>query len=258
MYQTIQNNDEAKKASVREQSVTIEFNQIHRSAHLPGRIAEEIAREINESKLSAGDRLPTEHILAKTFGVSRSVIREAIAQLRNEGYVETRQGVGAFVTDPRQRLSVRIEQSTLNDLGNFRDLMQLRMSLEIDAAGLAALHHRPEHIERLKKAISGMQNAKEWKIDGVEADLDFHRTLAEATANEYFVVFLSFIAERISSAINTAFERAVYGEIHEITVKEHVVLLEAIQSGNPASAREAMRHHILGAATRLNLELDVF
>ncbi len=63
--------------------MTLEFSQIHRNDHLPGRIAAEIAREINDSKLGPGDRLPTEHVLAKTFGVSRSVIREAIAQLRN-------------------------------------------------------------------------------------------------------------------------------------------------------------------------------
>lgn len=238
--------------------MTLEFNQIHRSAHLPGRIAEEIAREINDSKLQAGDRLPTEHLLAKTFGVSRSVIREAIAQLRNEGYVETKQGVGAFVTDPRQRLSVKIERSTLNDPENFRDLMQLRMSLEIEAAGLAALHHKPDHIARMDQAIEGMRDATDWKIDGVEADLDFHRAMAEATGNEYFSVFLGYIAERISSAINTAFERAVYGEIHEITVNEHVVLRDAIAKGDPLAARDAMRVHILGAASRLNLELDVF
>jgi GntR family transcriptional repressor for pyruvate dehydrogenase complex len=238
--------------------MTLEFNQIHRSAHLPGRIAEEITREINDSKLQPGDRLPTEHLLAKNFGVSRSVIREAIAQLRNEGYVETKQGVGAFVTDSRQRLSVKIDRSTLHDPDNFRDLMQLRMSLEIDAAGLAALHHKPHHLERMQKAIDGMRNAKEWKIDGVESDLDFHRALAEATGNEYFGVFLGYIAERISSAINTAFERALYGEIHEITVNEHVVLRDAIASHDPAAARSAMRMHILGAASRLNLELDTF
>lgn len=238
--------------------MSLEFNQIHRNEHLPGRIAAEITREITESKLGPGDRLPTEHILAKTFGVSRSVIREAIAQLRNEGFVETRQGVGAFVTDPRQRLSVRIEQSALNDPENFRDLMQLRMSLEIDAAGLAALHHKPEHLEKFDKAIYGMRNAIEWSKDGVEADLDFHRAMAEATGNEYFLIFLGFIAQRISLAINTAFSRAVYGEILEVTINEHVILREAIASRDVVMARDAMRRHIMGAAKRLNIDLDVF
>jgi DNA-binding FadR family transcriptional regulator len=238
--------------------MTLEFNQIHRNDHLPGRIAAEIAREIQESKLGPGDRLPTEHILAKTFGVSRSVVREAIAQLRNEGFVETRQGVGAFVTDPRQRLSIRIERSSLNDPENFRDLFQLRIPLEIEAAGLAALHHTPEHLARLDAALDGMKNATDWSRDGVAADLDFHRTLAEATQNEYFLMFLGFIAERISSAINIAFSRHVFGDILEITIAEHVVIRDAIASRDAVAAKASMRRHLLGAAARVNLELDAF
>ena len=75
----------------------ISFGQIRRSEHLPARIAVQLAEEISQGRLKPGERLPTEHVLAKTLGVSRSVVREAIAQLRNEGVVETRQGVGAFV-----------------------------------------------------------------------------------------------------------------------------------------------------------------
>jgi DNA-binding FadR family transcriptional regulator len=238
--------------------MTLEFNQIHRNDHLPGKIAAEIAREINDSKLGPGDRLPTEHILAKTFGVSRSVIREAIAQLRNEGFVETRQGVGAFVTDPRQRLSIRIERSKLNDPENFRELFQLRIPLEIEAAGLAALHRTPAQLEKLGAALKGMRDAVEWKKEGIAADLDFHRTLAEATQNEYFLMFLGVIAERISSAINIAFSRAVFGEILETTITEHVPIYEAVAAQDAAAARAAMRSHLLGAANRVNLELDEF
>jgi GntR family transcriptional repressor for pyruvate dehydrogenase complex len=202
--------------------------------------------------------LPTEHLLAKTFGVSRSVVREAIAQLRNEGFVETRQGVGAFVTDPRQRLSIRIERSTLNDPENFRDLFQLRIPLEIEAAGLAALHHTPEQMARITVALDGMRNTAEWSKDGIVSDLNFHRTIAEATGNEYFLMFLGFIAERISSAINIAFSRAIFGEILEITIAEHVAIYDAIAARNAPAAREAMRKHLVGAANRVNLELEVF
>ncbi|WP_425627963.1 FadR/GntR family transcriptional regulator [Agrobacterium tumefaciens] len=235
--------------------MTLEFSQIHRNDHLPGRIAAEIAREINDSKLGPGDRLPTEHVLAKTFGVSRSVIREAIAQLRNEGFVETRQGVGAFVTDPRQRLSIRIERSRLNDPENFRDLFQLRMPMEIEAAGLAALHRNPQ---QLAAALEKMRTTDDWSTEGVAADLDFHRILAEATQNEYFLMFLGFIAERISSAINIAFSRAIFGEILEVTIAEHVAIFEAVERADATAAKDAMRKHLLGAASRVNLELDIF
>ncbi len=238
--------------------MTLEFNQIHRADHLPGRIAAEIAREINDGKLKAGDKLPTEHVLSKTFGVSRSVIREAIAQLRNEGAVETRQGVGAFVTDPRQRVSIRIERSKLNDPDNFRDLFQLRMPLEIEAAGLAAVHRTDAQLERLKTAVHNMRHAPVWEKDGISADLDFHRTLADATQNDYFSMFLGFIAERISSAINTAFSRAVFGEILETTIAEHVAIYEAVAASDASAARAAMRAHLSGAAERVNLHLEVY
>jgi GntR family transcriptional repressor for pyruvate dehydrogenase complex len=80
---------------------------------LPARIAAKIGREITEGRIAPGEKLPTEHLLATTFGVSRSVVREAIAQLRNEGLVETRQGVGAFATEIERRQSLRIEQGDL-------------------------------------------------------------------------------------------------------------------------------------------------
>lgn len=238
--------------------MTLEFNQIHRNDHLPGRIAAEIAREIHDAKLAPGDKLPTEHVLSKTFGVSRSVIREAIAQLRNEGVVETRQGVGAFVTDPRQRVSIRVERSKLNDPDNFRNLFQLRMPLEIEAAGLAAVHRSPAQLKKLQAALERMRNTPEWEKDGVAADLDFHRTLAEATQNDYFLMFLGFIAERISSAINIAFSRAVFGEILDVTIAEHVAIYEAVAKGDAVAARQAMRAHLLGAARRVNLEVETY
>ncbi|WP_407807763.1 FadR/GntR family transcriptional regulator, partial [Staphylococcus aureus] len=80
----------------------------------------------------------------------------------------------------------------------------LRMPLEIEAAGLAALHRSPQQLARLAEALEKMKTADDWSTEGVAADLDFHRILAEATQNEYFLMFLGFIAERISSAINIA------------------------------------------------------
>ncbi|MGZ2373494.1 DNA-binding FadR family transcriptional regulator [Sinorhizobium medicae] len=116
-----------------------DFGQISRSEHLPARIAAKIGREITEGRIAPGEKLPTENLLATTFGVSRSVVREAIAQLRNEGLVETRQGVGAFATEIERRQSLRIEQGDLANRGSFRDLFQLRIPLEVEAARLAAI-----------------------------------------------------------------------------------------------------------------------
>lgn len=234
------------------------FDEIRRSEQLPARIASEIVRQITEGSWQPGYKLPTEHRLAQSFGVSRSVIREAIAQLRSEGLIETRQGVGAFVTEPDRRQAIRIEPETLADRDHFRSLFQLRMALEIEAAGLAAVHHTAEDMRKLDEALAGMSGHKKWADEGIDADLAFHRALASATHNEYFPLVLGFIAERISQAIRAARARAVLEEIVEITIQEHQAVRDAIAERDPLKARDVMRKHVVGAAQRVNLELETF
>lgn len=235
----------------------MDFAQIRRMEHLPARIADQIARDITGGRMRPGEKLPTEHFLAKALGVSRSVVREAIAQLRNEGLVETRQGVGAFVTEPQAR-PIRIGQDDLANRQSFRDLFQLRVPLEIEAAVLAALHHTADDLARLDEALARMSGAEKWTEEGIVADLAFHRAVAAATGNEYFSVFIGFIAERISMAINTARATAVLEEIVEVTIEEHVAVRDAIASRDPKRAREAMKMHLSGAARRLDLTLDAY
>lgn len=238
--------------------MTADFSQIRRIEHLPARIAGHIGKEIAEGRIAPGEKLPTEHILAKTFGVSRSVVREAIAQLRNEGLVETRQGVGAFVTESLGRGSIRIEQADLHDRESFRSLFQLRMPLEIEAAGLAAVHHDDTDLKKLDESLAQMTGAEKWTDQGIVADLVFHRALATATHNEYFPLFIGFIAERISLAINAARATAILEEIVETTIAEHVAIRDAVVTRDPLKARAAMRNHIMGAADRLDLTLEKF
>lgn len=235
----------------------ISFGQIRRSEHLPARIAVQLAEEISQGRLKPGERLPTEHVLAKTLGVSRSVVREAIAQLRNEGLVETRQGVGAFVSEPSAR-PIRIKDGELSTPQSFRALFQLRVPLEIEAAGLAAVHHTPDDLAKIDEALSRMTGAEKWTEQGIVADLAFHRAVAEATHNEYFALFIGFIAERISLAIDAARSRAILEEIVEVTIAEHVRLRDAIAKRDPVAAREAMRGHLHGAASRIDLSLEQF
>ncbi|HEX5932999.1 MAG TPA: FadR/GntR family transcriptional regulator [Pseudorhizobium sp.] len=235
-----------------------DFNQIRRSDHLPTRIASQIGREIIEGRIVPGEKLPTEHLLAKTFGVSRSVVREAIAQLRNEGLVETRQGVGAFATEFERRQSLRIEHGDPTNRVAFQNLYQLRMPLEIEAAGLAAIHCTAEDIARLDDALEQMTGAEKWTEQGIAADLAFHRVVANATQNEYFPLFIGFIAERISLAIKAARAKAVLEEIVEVTIAEHVVIRDAIVRRDPAGARKAMQDHLAQAALRLDLTLQSF
>jgi GntR family transcriptional repressor for pyruvate dehydrogenase complex len=132
------------------------------------------------------------------------------------------------------------------------------MPLEIEAAGLAAIHHDDGDLKKLDDSLAQMTGAEKWTDQGIVADLAFHRTLATATHNEYYPLFLGFIAERISLAINAARAVALLEEIVEITIAEHVAIRDAVATRDPLKARAAMRNHIMGAAGRLDLTLEIF
>jgi DNA-binding FadR family transcriptional regulator len=93
---------------------------------LPSQVASLLSKEIERKQLLPGHRLPTEQQLADRFGVSRNVVREAVAQLRADGLVEARQGVGAFVLAPEQRAAIRIDREALKDVENMERLFELR------------------------------------------------------------------------------------------------------------------------------------
>ncbi|WP_128255722.1 FadR/GntR family transcriptional regulator [Falsirhodobacter deserti] len=235
--------------------MSADFTQIIRSEHLPARIAAQFTQQIQKGVLKPGDKLPTEHTLSKTFGVSRTVIREAIAQLRNEGMIETRQGVGAFVID-RPTRHIRLDDGVQMDKEAFRHLFQLRIPLEIEAAGLAATNHRPAHLQQMDEALVRMTATGDGAGDGIVADLDFHRTIAAATGNDYFVQFLGAISDRIIHTIVASRKRISLHALVAVITQEHTELRDAIAAGDAIRARTAMRHHMEKSAERVALELE--
>lgn len=228
-----------------------------RSPQLSTRIAAHMLERIEAGGLTAGARLPTEAQMARDFGVSRAVIREAIAQLRNEGLVETRQGAGAFVGDLTAR-PIRLDAAQDMDRQAFRQLFQLRIPLEIEAAALAAQHYSASDLARIRKALAQLDQADDSADGSVAADLEFHRAVAEATGNPYFVQFLTAISDRIAHVIRAARCESSADTLIEQTRHEHAAIARAIIAGDAASARAAMRAHLEGGATRVGLQLDFF
>ena len=109
-----------------------------RAPNLPSQLARMISDEISGGRFKAGERLPTERELAETFGVSRNVVREAIARLTFEGTVEPRQGSGVFVLGTSAIAALRLDAEMLRDRSLFANLFELRSILEGEAASLAA------------------------------------------------------------------------------------------------------------------------
>lgn len=229
---------------------------IKRNEHLPSRIYAHFSELIQQGDIKPGDKLPTEHAMAKNFGVSRTVIREAIAQLRNEGLIDTKQGVGAFVTERTLR-HIRLNDAAHMETHQFRDLFQLRVALEIEAAGLAAMNRSTTHLRKLDDASARLAKPEDWANSSVAADLEFHQIVAEATGNPYFTQFIGAIADRISHVILLARGNIQHDDIIALTLGEHNELRDAIAAKDPTAARAAMRRHLTGAAERVGLKLEL-
>ena len=222
---------------------------------LPLRVATVLAREIEQGELQPGSRLPTEPQMAERFGVSRNVVREAIAQLRADGMVEARQGVGAFVLAPEQRAAIRIDREALKTGDNMERLFELRRILEVESAALAAARRNEAHLAAIKAALDRMSGEERWQDGSIEADLLFHREIARATGNGYIHSFISFICEQIRQTIHYARLTNPLRDLVEVNVGEHVRIYEMLVAGDPLGAGEAMRRHITGAAERVGITL---
>ena len=228
---------------------------LERDQHLPSRVASSINREISSGRLQTGARLPTENEMAESFGVSRNVIREAVSQLRADGVIMARQGVGAFVMAPEKRSVIRIDPAALRDTEGMERFFELRNILETEAAGLAAERRSQGSLDLIRDALDRMSGNERWEEGSIDADLAFHREIAHATGNEFINTFISFICERIRQSIHYARETNPIDSLVETNLAEHAAIYEAIVSGDPDTARLAMRRYIIGAAERVGINM---
>lgn len=228
-----------------------------RTPQLPSRVAAAITAEIAEGRLCEGDRLPTEQALAARFGVSRNVVREAIARLRSDGMVQSRQGVGAFVVSNEATATLRIDAELMNDRLVFRNIFELRAILEVHAAGLAALRADAAGRADITAALARMRGAVKWAEDGVAADLAFHRAVAQATGNAWIGMMVGFLAGQMRQSIMFMRQNQsdIDGRLVATNIAEHAAIHDAILAQAPAVARVAMRRHITNAARRLGYDL---
>src|SRR3989454_7132530 len=127
---------------------------------LSRRLFEQLAGEIRSGRLAPGARLPTEHALTRAARVSRTVVREAVAALRAEGLVISRQGVGAFVSAEPTRAPFRIEPERLQSLDEILNVMELRLGVEIESAGLAAERATKMQLRTITSALSDIEEAR--------------------------------------------------------------------------------------------------
>ena len=161
--------------------MTLKLDKVNRGPHLSTLVASSISREIAQGRLKPGDQLPTEQALATTFGVSRNVVREAIARLRSEGRIWSQQGRGAFVADVSNSTVLTIDYDSLQQADAFQSLFELRGILEVEAAALAARRRNAGDIDAMRQALATMSEAPYGSVTWLKTDIEFHRAVAAAT-----------------------------------------------------------------------------
>jgi GntR family transcriptional repressor for pyruvate dehydrogenase complex len=216
-------------------------------------LTQRLAAEILSGRLPPGARLPTEQELSLATGVSRTVVREAVAALRADGLVLTRQGLGAFVPADVQRRPFRIDPDEVKTGKDVLQILELRMGLEIEASGLAAERRTSQDLIEIEAALRSVESEIEIGGNAVDADFRFHLTIFRSVHNRYFPQFLEFLGNFIipRQILNVANggdpDRVRY--LRKIQA-EHVAIYEAIRSQNTAAARKAARRHLSNSLSR--------
>jgi DNA-binding FadR family transcriptional regulator len=220
---------------------------------LPREIAERIANEIATARLAPGAKLPTEQEMVAAMGVSRTVVREAVAALRARGLVVTRQGAGAFVAADAGRQPFELTFDGLPSIADVLEVMELRASVEVEAAGLAAERGSAEAQQRVKTALAAIDEALARGETAIEEDFAFHRAIAVATGNPLFAHFLEYLGRFIipRQSIRVAAHRPEGQRAYlETFQREHAAIAAAIAARDGVSAREAMRGHLANSQMR--------
>ena len=221
-------------------------------------LVDDLGEKIRNQQLRPGDKLPTESAIMQVYGVSRTVVREALSKLQAAGLVETHHGVGTFVLQPSQSRTAgmfRLEGSDIATTVDVLAVLELRISLETETAGLAALRRTDEQLKGLREALDEFEANVAAGGDTVKPDLRFHLLIAQATGNPYFADIMGHLG---ASLIPRTRVRAIRnhdrrGEYLVHVNREHEEIFAAIARRDPDSARAAMRIHLTNSRERLRL-----
>ncbi|MGF6963436.1 GntR family transcriptional repressor for pyruvate dehydrogenase complex [Paraburkholderia sp. WC7.3g] len=215
-------------------------------------VAQQLLKQIDKGTFARGARLPTEAVLSQQFGVSRTVIREALSRLKNEGVVEPRQGSGVFVAGHGAIRPLRIDYAEAVEPGSVVHILALRRAIEAEVASEAAMRRSDADMAAIDAALARIERAVADGEDGVAEDVAFHRAIAAATGNPYFLKTLTFVNQYLQAGtVVTRRNEALREDFSRQVREEHAAIAAAIRAGDPMAARNAAQTHLYNAARRL-------
>lgn len=225
----------------------LQIKQIQKSKSLTIDLADSLRAQILKENWDVGTKLPASKDIEKAAGVSRTVVREAVAVLKAEGLVESRQGVGVFVSERKKNKLFTIDDEEFSSFEDAIQILELRMAVEIEMAGMAAKNHSKEQMDGINKALQSVNKKMRNGQHGRKEDFDFHLSIAKASGNTYFTRFIEFIGSGVIPARELILNHRLSEEqqsFFDTICEEHNQIAKAIDNRDAEAAKEAMAAHL--------------
>lgn len=223
------------------------FDAIRQSPNLRSELVDKLVTQIEAGDLAPGQRLPTEQEIVNATGVSRTVVREALASLRARGLITTRQGLGAFVAQNPPPKTFSIVPTDIESIDEILGVLELRMGVEVEASRLAALRRTKDDLALMSAKLDAMDRAIAETGLASTDDFGFHRAISAATHNGNFIRLFDTFGTAMIPRQWTHFDRMEPGERNEHFDRmrhEHRSIYAAIEAGDAQAAQRAMRLHL--------------
>lgn len=209
---------------------------------------------IQDGSWSPRSRLPSETELARRFGMSRPVIRQALAKLRDAGLIQSRQGSGSFVMEPMDAQDVPPKQVSFPPIASFADVTAFaafREGMEGEIAAAAALNRTDAQLIAIAAVLERFADKKSLGERPAD-DFAFHLAVAEATGNPFFINSLTSLREQtlmgMSLIWNFSGDSAIF---RDSIIEQHHAVYAAIERRDDRDARKAMKEHLQWASARM-------
>jgi DNA-binding FadR family transcriptional regulator len=219
-------------------------------------LVEALGAQLAAGKIKPGDKLPTESEIMERFGVGRGVVREALSRLQAAGLVQTHHGVGTFALEPASEGRFQFGRPAAGGIADMLKMLELRTSVESEAAALAAMRRSDEQLREMQGALEDFERHLSAVGETVPPDFRFHLAIAQATGNRYFSDLMAHLGleviprTRVSSSWLNVEQRAQHlRKVHQ----EHQDIFGAIERRDPEAARAAMRIHLVNSRERQRL-----
>jgi DNA-binding FadR family transcriptional regulator len=221
------------------------------ASNLTDRMTMMLRKDILQGKYPPGTRLPAGKDLGEAFGVSITVVREALSRLKSDGLIVSYQGKGVFVENDTKARPFRLATTEGQQI-SVNYIFELRIAIEVQAASLAATRRTAADLRAIRAALKLMQPAKASFEKALAADIEFHLAIAEATKNPLIVSFTRFLQPHLYEAVAAArANSAKNSETQIIAYEDHCAIYEAIQASDANRARLAVRRVLERSIRRL-------